>query len=176
MGKACSDDFPFAGQLVNEIDCRNCMLLMKRLLVHWNEIWLILSIQWKIAEKSVADKNSCQVEGVENSSRRTLHIFPRSQFLMSYHPSLPYWVLWVFFRIVRFRQKIHKHVYHRIVREIRGHTFSTYASMRKEPKCVYLYQWKKKGAVAFCQHVRQSPDLNPWRQWLPTNPKKESPL
>ena len=23
MGKACSDDFPFAGQLVNEIDCRN---------------------------------------------------------------------------------------------------------------------------------------------------------
>ena len=35
----------------------------------------------------------------------------------------------VFFRIVRFRQKIHKHVSHHFVREIRGHTFSTHASM-----------------------------------------------
>ena len=62
----------------------------------------------------------------------------------------------VFFRIVRFRQKIHKHVSHHFVKEIRGHTFSTHASMAEgrgdPPKCVYISE-KRRGVVAFCAHA-----------------------
>ena len=94
---------------------------MKCLLVNWNEIWLLLSIQWKKDEKTVADKNNCKVEGVENSSRRTLHIFSSKPVFHVLSSEPPLWSsLRVFFRIVRFRQKIHKHVSHHFVGEIRG--------------------------------------------------------
>ena len=81
--------------------------------------------------------------------------FPRSQFFMSYHPSLPYGVLWGFFRIVRFRQKIHKHVSHHFFRVIRA-SYIQYACKHGGREGgstqMRLYQWKVEGDCGLCAH------------------------